>query len=315
MRISRREFIVAGAAGAIVGGTVGCSRCRGTRPNTRLSVLVSGLVGMVTTEGHTDLLLVDGDMTMSGAHAPRLYAPTASTASGSIPASGAVGDRSFWDLKNHHVTLASGATSGTTRITGLRRPEETEKPTDSSSHKDVTWVAQMARIPAAGSGRINPQCLANDPRQAKVASRVRFTGGEVAAKFKPPFHQVVWQFGPAGSENLFKQALAEVTLSEEIPTDRIVFRLEPFEEGAAREIVLSPSTGVNLEIELANLPTTPVVCNTSADARNLTHFAAFYQLLASAPSSTPVPSCEGANCPGCPHEGEVVYCPPTEYQP
>lgn len=321
MHVSRREFMLVGAAGAIAAGTPGCSRdqpAAGTpggsepvaRATTRLSVLVSGLVGIVSN-GPTDLLLVDGDMTLQSPHVPRLFAPSAAVAADSTPPSGTDGARSFWDLRHYRVTLTSGATTGTTRVTGYRGPNE-QTPANPNSQRDVSWLAQMSKIPGAGAGRINPQCLADDPAPAKVASRVRFTGGELAARFTPPFHQVVWQIGSTGA-NPFTQALGEVTLSQTIPADRVVFRLEPFSPGPSKDIVLAPSTGVNLEVEVANRPGS-VTCNSASEANNLAHFAAFYQLLADPATATPIPSCY-SNCPGCPAAGEVVYCPPADFQP
>jgi hypothetical protein len=321
MNVSRREFILVGAAGAIGAGTAGCSKDQpagtpeGSQPaaraTTRLSVLISGLVGVVSN-GPTDLLLIDGDMTLQSPHAPRLFAPTTAVAADSTSPSGTTGTRSFWDLKYHRVTLISGATTGTTRVTGVRGPNE-QTPANPNSERDVSWLAQMSKIPGAGAGRINPQCLADDPRAARVASRVRFTGGEVAARFKPPFHQVVWQIGQSGASNPFKQALGELTLSQTIPADRVVFRLEPFDPGPSKDIVLAPSTGVNLEVEVANLPG-HVDCSSASEANNLAHFAAFYELLAEPASAKPIPSCQ-SNCPSCPAAGEIVYCPPADYAP
>ena len=327
MSISRRDFILVTAAGAIGAGTPGCSKDEpppgpgtpaGSQPDARavvqLSVLVSGLIGMVSNNGGTDLLLVDGQATLNQAHEPRLLAPPNAIASGSVRASGSAPDgRAFWDLRNHRVTLMSGVTTGTTRVTGVRGPNE-QVPANSNSQRDVSWVAQMSMIPGAGAGRINPGCLAPDPRPAKIASRVRFNGGEVAARFKPPFHQVIWQIGQGGPPSPFRQALGELKLSQMISTDRVIFRLEPFVPGPGKEIVLAPGTGANLEVEIQNQSTDSSCYGDDAKANNLHHFAAFYQLLAQPATATPIPVCQ-TNCPGCPLQSEPIYCPPADYAP
>ena len=171
-------------------------------------------------------------------------------------------------------------------------------------------------IPAAGTGTESILSVSPTIRvPRRLATRVEVHRRRGCRQVQAPFPPGVWQMGPTGTPNLFKQALAELTLSQDIPSDRVVFRLEPFESGPAKEIVLAPAAGHKLEVEVANLPTTPVVCKTSSDANNLTHFAAFYQLLASPPATAPVPASVRANCPGCAHEGEIIYCPPVEYQP
>jgi hypothetical protein len=312
MHINRRELIIAGAAGTIAVGTIWC---RKSRPTTQLSVLFSGLIGMVPNTGGTAFLLVDGAATLNKEHHPRLLAPIGVISSGIRPTGNDPRDgRPFWDLKNHQVTLTSGANTGTSRADDIRGPDEVEKPKqNSTSHRNVTWVVNMSRIPAAGTGQINPACLAPDPRTAKVASRVQFKDGQVAARFEPPFHGVVWQIGETPS-NPFRQALAELTIDKITTSGPVVFRLEPFPSGPDQDIILAPSTGAKLELEIANL-TESEHCMSASEGNNLAHFAAFYQLLAVPPSSPPpIPSCQDGNCPGCP-SNEVVYCPPADYNP
>lgn len=319
MHISRREFIVVTATGAgslactsSPGGSAGGSQ-PGALASTKLSVVVSGLVGLVKAKEAAHLLLLDGQQTQMGLHLARLSLDAGSVAPGSVPPSGTENGKSFWNLANHQLTLMSGDTSGPQPGKG-RGPSETEKPANPASHKDVTWLARMSKIPGVGSGSVNPLCLAADPRSAKVASRVRFNGGAVDARFKPPFHQVVFEFGDAGSPNLFKQAIAELSLAQTIPSDRVIFRLQSFDNpGSAQDIVLLPESGGKLEVVVANLPSPPLMCTNPADGNVLTHFAAFYQLLAQQPPTPHVPTCRGANCPGCPAGGEVVYCPPADY--
>ena len=326
MSMNRREFIIVGGAGTIGAlGTIGCRNggsapaSQGvTTPETHLTVLFDGLIAMVTSNSGTDFVMVDGDATGMGTHAPRLVAPQGSVGAGSLPPAGSTPDgKVFWDLKNHRLTL-SGPTGGTTRAGG-RQSDEVEKPNPNTpnSHKDVSWVAQMAKIPAAGSGKINPVCLADDPRPAKVASRVRFNGGDISSKFSPKFLKTVWQIGPAGTPPPFKQALSELSIFSRIPPGPVSFRLDPFDSGLPRpaDIKLVPTNGVNLEIEIANLPSPPVGCTSSQETANLAHFAAYYQLLATPSTSSPIPSCTGLpNCPICPASGEIIYCPPAEFQ-
>src|SRR5262245_17654059 len=315
--VSRRDFIIASGAGVIGAGAIGCGggssqSQKAVAAVTRLTVLVRGLVGTVSKDGATYLLLVDGDATLKQPHRPRLYAAAGTPSSGISP-DGTDDGRLFRDLKNHRVTLTSGVTTGTTKVTNLRRPGEEEKPNaDGQSHRDVTWVAQMAKIPGAGTGTINPHCLDDDPSPFNVSSRVRFNGGEFAARFRNPFHGVVWQFAGSGTSQAFRQALGELTYSQVIQASNVVFKLEPFQAGPPREIILAATTGANLEVEIGNRPTMEA-CNNPSDANNLAHFAAFYQLLSPAATATPIPACQ-SNCPGCPAGGEIVYCPPADYQ-
>jgi hypothetical protein len=311
--ISRRDFIIAGTAGAIAAGAVGCKdtpKVTDTPPSVRLSVLMTGLIGMVSNNGGTDFVLVDGDATLNIPHYARLLAPTGTISTGGIPPTGNHKDgRPFWDLKNHLMTLTSGVNTGTTKVCGLRGPGE-DVPSSPNKHRDVSWLAQMAKIPGAASGRIKTECLAADPpASAKVASRVRFNGGEIAARFKPPYHQVVFQIGTA---NPFKQALGEVTYSQTIESGDVRFQLRRFGTTEQNNIVLAPSTGVKLELEITNAPE-PIDCKNPSQVNNLHHFVAFYELLDPAATDKPIPACQ-SNCPGCPSEPEVVYCPPAEYQ-
>ena len=320
MAITRRELLTVGLVGGLSGAGLASlvcwlpmSRVRRWMARTHLSVKVTGLIGMAQRNGGTELLLVDGDQTLNEPHLPRLLAPAEAVFEESTPPSGVDGDRVFWSLANQRATLISGASGGTTKVTGLRNPDEVLRPrADGGSHRDVTWIARMSKIPAAGGGAVNPKCFDDNPKSAKVASRVRFNGGSVEGRFKHPFHQVVWQIGDSGTTpEPFKQALGELRVSQTIPSERVVFRLEPFDGAPSSDIVLIRTDSVNLEVEIANLPR-QVVCTSSSHANNLAHFVAFYELLATPPTSKPVPSCQ-TNCPGCGHQGEPIYCPPADY--
>jgi hypothetical protein len=124
---------------------------------------------------------------------------------------------------------------------------------------------------------------------------------------------VVFEFGATDSPNLFKQALAELSLSQTIASDKVTLRLEPFDgSGPAKDIVLAPTPNGDLEVVIENMPSPQLGCKTHEEANTLSHFAAFYQLLAEPPGTTPIPTCR-ENCPNCPSQDEVVYCPPTGY--
>ena len=325
MSINRREFIIVGGVGTIGAiGTIGCGNGNPTPPvdpattpkaQTHLTVKFSGLIGMVSQTSGTDFVLVDGSATLNEPHVPRLLAPQGSVGTGSLPPTGTHADgRVFWDLKNQRVTLTSGADTGTTKAPGRDPVDEVEKPKSPNSHRDASWVAQMSKIPAAGTGKINPVCLANDPREAKVASRVRFNGGEIFSRFKPAHDQFVWQIGADGPPKPFRQALSELSILQKIPLDHVNFKLEAFDGGTQPDIVLIPTTGVTLDIEVENLPSTAVPCTNPADGNNLQHFKAYYQLLDPPLATGPIPSCS-TNCPNCPSAGDFIFCPPAEYQP
>lgn len=331
MRMNRREFIVLGVAGMAVGCGKESSSAAAPPPatasssqpaaaaQTKLDIKFVGLCGMAVTgtPSKLDVLFVDGVQTLGAGHEhfPRLYAPTASIATGSTPATGTDPkdpSMSYWDLKDHRLRLTSGATTGVTRWTGHRNPAN-KKPSTAAEQEDISWVAGMANIAAAGSGKINPQCLADDPRPGKVAGSARFTSGYVKSRFKPPYHQVIFQITSPGVTTPYEQALGQLLLSDTLASGPVSFTLDPFGGGTSRQIVLNP-TGANLDVTIKNLPDT-VSCTSTSDVQTLSHFAAFYQLLATASSSAPVPVC----APPCqltcdPQEDEPIYCPPTEYQ-
>ena len=316
MQVNRREFIVLGVAGAVVG----CHK-EPRLAGTQLGIDFVGLCGAVVngSPSRLDVLLVDGQQTLGAPHFPRLFAPAQSVAPESTPPTGTDPDHpnlAFWDLKDHRIRLTSGETSGVTRITGHRDPSH-KMPSTTTEQDDVSWLAGMARIAAAGSGKINPPCLADDPRPGKVAASVRFNAGEMKARFRPPFHQVMFRVSSPGAPAPFEQALGELHLSQRLPSDTVSFALEPFAGGATRQIVLK-ATGGNMDVLIKNLPS-HVKCATDADVQTLTHFGAFYQLLAppSQAAGGPVPVCAQ---PGCQlrcvgHEDEPIYCPPTEFEP
>jgi hypothetical protein len=325
MPINRREFIIVGGVGTIGGLTIGCadqsqppSPDTGGAPQTRLTVAFKGLVAMVTPNTGTDFVMPDGDKILGAPHVPRLVAPSGSEHSSSLPHSGTTKDGDlFWDLRNYRVTLTSGETTGTTRAGGRDHATEVDKPNSTNSHRDVSWVAPMSKIPAAGTGKINPVCLADDPRPAYVSSRVRFNAGEIASRFRPQLDQVVWWFGPDGPPDPFKQALSELTIYQVIKGGQVNFQLEPFGSSLPKpkDIVLVPTTGVNLEIQITNAPPVDTGCKNSIETGTLDHFKVYYQLLETPTSTGPIPRCVGKpNCPQCLALTEVIYCPPAEFQ-
>jgi hypothetical protein len=313
MQVNRREFIILGVAGAVAGCYKGTETSVLAGPRLRIDFV--GLCGVVVngSPAKMEVLLVDGVQTLGAEHEhfPRLFAPKQRVADESTPPTGTQGNLAFWDLKDHRVRLVSEAT-GVTRVTGHRDPAH-KKPQTTEEQDDVSWVAGMARIAAAGSGQINPACLADDPRPGKVAASARFNSGEMTSRFRPPFHEVAFRVAAGGESNPFEQALGELHLSQPL-SDTVTFALEPFAGGAVRQIILRPQ-GNNLDVQIKNLPA-QVKCTTDEEVRTLSHFAAFYQLLATPSSSSPVPVCADTpcqlRCVG--HEDEPIYCPPTEFQ-
>ena len=87
MHISRREFIVVSATGTVTLASTACggsNRTPRSEATTRLSVVVSGLVGMVSPNEATHLILLDGEKTGIGKHSARL-----SVAAGNVAGEGA----------------------------------------------------------------------------------------------------------------------------------------------------------------------------------------------------------------------------------
>jgi hypothetical protein len=322
MRVNRREFIVVG----LVGSALGCNG-KGTEQRDAgaiaLTVDISGLCGVVHRDALrvSDVLLVDAVRTQALAaipHAPRLVIDKTVRIE-SAPEHDGVGkdDRPFWNLEGFRVALVSGATTGTQRRAGLRRPGEEKLPNvDQVSFPDVSWLADMSRLANTGEGKIHAENLQDTAKPNKVASRVRFSGGTFAARFRKPYHTIPWRIG-TGTPS-FEQAIGELTYSQSISDERVTFKLEPFGGGSAREIVLAPAAGGDrsIAVEFQNMPAAHQECK-DKDAQILAHFRAFYELLESPPSqeNRPVPECV-ENCRDCmAHEEEPVYCPGTGYNP
>ncbi len=203
MHISRREFIVVSATGTVTLASTACggsNRAASADPLARAPGCRWSSPGSwegVHQRSHAPdpaRRRQDGDGQTCGA---TLVAAGNVAPAGSAPS----------ETQGGRVVLESREPSAHSDVWRHHGHEERDgpawtrgrnkNPRNPASHKDVTWVADMSRIPGAGSGRINPQCLEANPTVAKVASRVRFNGGEVAARFRPPFHQVVFEFGDA----------------------------------------------------------------------------------------------------------------------
>ena len=320
MSVNRRQFIVLAAA-----GVVGCRNGITGQPagTTKLTIDFSGLCGVVLSGSPKimDVLLVDGMQTLEPAkrHIPRLVTDPKNVASESTPYTACQidsEDMACWDLTDHRVTLMSAQGSGVQPVTGHRNPNH-KKPETEDERPDVSWLATMSQIAAAGPGRINPQCLAPDPRQGKIAGAARFNSGEMRARFrKPKFAQTSWRVTSPNVSTPYEQALGELELYQEWPSETVTFSLEPFTGGQARQVVLR-AQGNKLLVRILNEPE-QLMCASDADARNLKHFAAFYQLLAppnqAQDGPTPVcpePECQ-LRCVG--DQGEPIYCPPASFE-
>jgi hypothetical protein len=325
MELNRRQFIVTSAL--VAAGGLGCRKRR------HLTLEFRGLCAIVfsDTPPAMDVLLVDGEKTSNPGipHLARLLAAPDIWVSGeSLEPTGKDegSEKQFWDLKNHRVTLAVEGLPPLTKVTGQRDPKTNAPGDDVQSQADISWLASMSKIPGGGEGRINPQCLAPDPRPAKIASGLRFTSGEASAHFKEPkYGNVIWRISSPGAPPL-EQALAELRLIVAIPSEKVIFNLEPFNGDPPKRIVLKPKSDV-IAVGISNAPDPKhVECKEPKHARELTHFSAFYQLLAPPLATGPVPICVEPctlTCPPPPppnqREGsgqaEIVFCPPAVYRP
>jgi hypothetical protein len=222
------------------------------------------------------------------------------------------------------VTLAGEGFPRLTKVTGQHKT--TNAPGDDvQSQADTFWLASMSKIPGAGEGRINPQCLAADPRPAKIACGLRFTSGEASAYFREggKYQNVIWRISSPGAPPL-EQALAELRLMVAIQSEKVIFNLVPFNGDPIKQIVLKPKSDA-IAVGISNAPDPKhVECKEPKDVRELTHFSAFYQLLAPPLATGPVPICVEPCTLACPPppppkplkgsgQAEVVFCPAAMY--
>jgi hypothetical protein len=314
------------------------------------TVSLTGLIALVWSgyPDPLDVLLVDGAKTsLHAVHTPTLTIPQRFIAQGASLAkatrtrvdSGHPELYSTFDLTGYQVSVTSesddpdvkgNTPTGLNAFTGLR-PPSSDEPSQADSN-DISWVAEVAKIPGLSAGRIDPRCLSADPRDAKIAARLRITQGLLAPRFDPFFGRDVFQFKSGDRTYQQALALAEVRVSVKAPA-QMTFRLIPFgappKGGTApfqpKQIVVW--TEAPVAIEVANEPTMPAQpCANGDDRSRLPHFRAFYELIdpASPPTDQPIPTCVrncqtcGAPAPGgggpgsivgVPDQTRLIYCP------
>jgi len=265
--------------------------------------------------------MIDGDATLGQTHYPqlRVFANLVDTTATTAPAtdeSDANGNAfKVFDVKGHQVTLTSNGSSTVTRKTGLR-PGNDKLPTPATK-LDVTWMPEMQKLTPTGHAKVNAQCLAADPTSAKVAARVRIQGGELTSRFPSAgndFSTITFNFTPQPATR-YEQALGEGQLADQITGDRVVFSLEPFSGGSSKLIVLKADGANNLTVGLRNAANHQ--CSSLSEVRNLTHFAAYYELLDGADkpatAARAIPVASGTTLPTCKSEDEFIHCPNGTY--
>jgi hypothetical protein len=302
MRLNRREFMVGGVVGAALGNEH--LRTGAKASAVSLEVLISGLCGVVHRRNlhQSDVILLN-----AAGHLPRLYTDLNVISSG-LSHSGIDGTRKYWDLTRRKLRFEAGA--GTSELTGQPPGPGQQRPPNAAGRNDVGWLAQMPRVPGAGPGRIAPVNLRENPQPPKVAAKVRFTGGEFAARFRSPYDQIVWKIG-AGTPP-FNRAIGEPVISQNVNSP-VTIVVEEYGSTAKNQIVLATAGGSGtLVVEISNMPSS-YECN-NADVNTLAHFAAYYELLLNppAPPNRPVP--ETSQKRDCSDKMvEPVYCPAAEY--
>lgn len=326
MRIDRRGFIVTfGLTTLAACGNNGPGSSSQSQPSSGngaaavpLTVDFEGLVAVVQPSSGSDplnVLLVDGTGTIGEQHDPKLAIEKSTVA---MPSAGTLPDMiigiktyMMFDMNGCELTFNSTnsrVTSVTThRVPGHNMPSPGEE-------DDTSWMAEMSKIPGVGAGKINPACLAADPRPAYVAARVRSAGGEVKSKFEYVWKNRVFEFKNGSTSYAQALGMCEVTIPVSQPA---TLTLKKFDGSSSTTITLKPGAQ---SIMVYNQPhVLPTTCNPSDDFKHLQHFAAFYKLVdpSAPPTATPIPECT-SNCPVCPaskqiHESDFIYCPPAQF--
>jgi len=180
---------------------------------------------------------------------------------------------------------------------------------------DVSWIAEMEKIPGVGSGKINPACLNSNAATNHVAARFRFDLCEVASAFPPRFKDKVFQFGSGAGA--YAQALAIPSIRAVASGAGLTLTFQNFSGSpTGGTISVKPGEiGSPTNFYIYNKPHDEIACSTNDDVRKLMHFGAFYQLLETTVNNGPIPTCVGDNCPVCPTtiggigSSEDIHCP------
>jgi len=331
MRIDRREFIVTlgpttlaacgdkgtGSPPATAGSGGGGGAAAGGPPVT---LDFRGLIAVVrpsTSSDPLNVLLVDGTGTIGQQHDPKLAiekAKVASPASGTLPDMIVNGKNyMMFDLKGAELTFNS-TTSGISLISNHRAAGH-QKP-DPGEEDDISWMPEMSKIPGVGTGKINPACLATDPRTAYVAARVRITGGQLRSRFDNIWKDRIFQFKNGPSTYVQALGMGQISVPCSQPA---TLKIAKFDGSSTVTITLTP--GAQDAVVYNEPAALPATCNPTDDFNHLQHFAAFYKLVdpATPPTATPIPECTSANCPVCPsnkqigHQSDFIYCPPAQF--
>jgi hypothetical protein len=331
MKIDRREFIVAGTVGLT--GMAGCGKGSapggpnaGARARNVLRLEFSGLYGFVFSGSPLalDVFLVDAARTTSlkdHPHKPQLRTertnihPDNPTKESECKV-GFDKTAPCWDVPGEQITIEPVGPPPVTKIDTGHDPSKDRPGRDPVAQASVFWLPGMEQILGAGRGRINPAVFGENPTDAKVISRLHFTTGVVTSRFESPFQDVAWRIERPGS-NTLQRALGELTLSIPLTSDRVRFTLRPFTGGPWRSLILRNNPDGETIVQVLNESDT--ACTTDQQVRNLEHFRALYEMLATPPDPStpgPIPVCADP-CPiGCVTKtSQDTYCPGTEYGP
>ena len=234
----------------------------------------------------------------------------------------------FWDLTGCNVTVSASRTTKLASARTLAKRLSQEKTANVFTRGDVSWIPDLSRVTPTGKAKINPACLASDPRPAKVAARITVRGGELSAIFRNTivdYGEVLYRFEPQPVKGAYEQALGAARLARQIAGPSVTFTAQKFDgSGAPRKVVLrapaysSMSSSGPLEVGLTNEPDA-AACTNPASVAQLDHFRAYYDLLDARDRPVdkfPIPHLTGNVKPPCgPQLSEVVWCPPGGAQP
>lgn len=347
MRVNRRNFIAALGAGSVAcrnGDATTPPRNASTPPPAalagsasapatpafinRLTISFSGLVAVVgPNNGVLHGLLVDGK-TINTEHNPRLVVPTSMIVSYDGPPpkwnpADYLHTTYVWDVTGNQITIGATPSGRPSALTSLgtvtgRRSSDHEFPARGPEEEDVTWLADIAKVPGV-NGRLNSACTdAPDPRSAHTVARVRATRGQLGAVFPRRWRDKVFRFD--GGQP-YQQALGLAQLTMPLDEDEtMTITVTPFaiKKGNAKpiQIVVQPG-GTESTIFVSNEPSGETPCADGTDIRRLHHFSAFYKLLLNQVGTPPPPMCVSRSCPACgdrvPLESDWVYCPPAHF--
>jgi hypothetical protein len=333
--MNRREFIYVGMTGAVatMSGMRSCQQPTPANapPSPDLQLNFEGLLAFAkpkTEKGAWSVIFVKTkDLTHSlETHWPVLRIRTASLDPGTTPppspppgAPQAPAGFFQWDLTDTDVTILRGGSPADDGldVVGNTRPIKSGKPvpcsTATAEQTDVSWLPDLAL--ACGNGTLAGGLLNAKPGAfPRLGARVTLGSGTLSSGHGKSNVNAIWSVHGNYEQNFSD----EVKVSVPARGSQLTIRLERAAQPTT-EIRLK-GTGGSVNAQFSNM----VGGNPAMDdpRKPIDHFAAYYELLATTPTSTPIPQykseCDGTilhgRQPADPAPGPLdppAYCPPV----